>query len=147
MKEMLAARKAQLQQRGKKGFTLMELLIVIAIIAILVAIAIPLFLAQLDNAKAASDEANARSIYALAMADYMDNQKYDNTGYGDLSGKGTITIKVGDQDNTFEFSDKTTSLTITGTDASNPSSPTVTLVTNGTTYEFPGNTGGTPSNS
>ena len=35
----------------KKGFTLMELLIVIAIIVVLVAIAIPVFTKQLEKAK------------------------------------------------------------------------------------------------
>ena len=36
---------------NKKGFTLMEMLIVVAIIVILVAVSIPTFTAQLDNAK------------------------------------------------------------------------------------------------
>ena len=49
---------------NKKGFTLAELLIVIAIIAILIAIAIPVFAGQLDNAKLQTDHANIRSCYA-----------------------------------------------------------------------------------
>ena len=39
--------------KNKKAFTLAELLIVIAIIAVLVAIAIPVFNAQLDKAEKA----------------------------------------------------------------------------------------------
>lgn len=52
---------------NKKGFTLMEMLIVVAIIAILVAIAIPTFTAALGRAKAATDLANIRSGYANAQ--------------------------------------------------------------------------------
>lgn len=49
---------------NKKGFTLAELLIVVAIIAVLVAIAIPIFTSQLEKAKEATDAANIRAAYA-----------------------------------------------------------------------------------
>ena len=49
---------------SKKGFTLAELLIVVAIIAVLAAIAIPVFSSQLNKAKLAADHANIRSAYA-----------------------------------------------------------------------------------
>lgn len=52
----------------KKGFTLMELLIVIAIIVVLVAIAIPVFSKQLEKAKEATDAANIRAAYAEAAS-------------------------------------------------------------------------------
>lgn len=60
-------------KRKTKGFTLAELLIVVAIIAVLVAVAIPVFTAQLNKAKYATLEANARSMYAVLVADYMSN--------------------------------------------------------------------------
>jgi len=56
---------ALVKARDKKGFTLMEMLIVVAIIAILIAIAIPTFTSQLNKAKAATDQANVRSAYAV----------------------------------------------------------------------------------
>lgn len=53
---------------NKKGFTLAELLIVVAIIAVLVAIAIPVFSSQLEKAREATDAANIRSAYAEVVA-------------------------------------------------------------------------------
>lgn len=50
---------------GKKGFTLAELLIVVAIVAILVAIAIPTFTASLNKARNAVDIANMRAAKAV----------------------------------------------------------------------------------
>lgn len=56
-----------MKKLNKKGFTLAELLIVIAIIAILIAIAIPAFGTALDNARLQTDHANMRSAYAIAQ--------------------------------------------------------------------------------
>ena len=60
-----------LKKMNKKGFTLAELLIVVAIIAVLVAISIPIFSAQLEKAKEATDMANIRSAYAEVVANYL----------------------------------------------------------------------------
>ena len=57
-----------MKKMNNKGFTLMEMLIVVAIIAVLVAIAIPVFTNQLEKAREATDEANIRSAYAEVMA-------------------------------------------------------------------------------
>ena len=51
--------------QSKKGFTLMEMLIVVAIIAVLVAIAIPVFNGALTKSKEAADVANVRATYAV----------------------------------------------------------------------------------
>lgn len=48
----------------KKGFTLIEMLVVIAIIAVLVAIVIPVIGNSTAKAKAATDAANLRAVYA-----------------------------------------------------------------------------------
>lgn len=60
-------------KNNRKGFTLAELLIVVAIIAVLVAIAIPVFTGQLEKAREATDAANIRSAYATLVADYLEN--------------------------------------------------------------------------
>ena len=58
-------------KKNNKGFTLAELLIVVAIIAVLVAVAIPVFSAQLEKSREATDLANARSAYAELLAAAM----------------------------------------------------------------------------
>lgn len=55
-------------KQNKKGFTLAELLIVVAIIGVLVAISIPIFSKQLEKSREATDLANVRSAYAQVMA-------------------------------------------------------------------------------
>ena len=52
-----------MNKTNKKGFTLAELLIVVAIIAVLVAIAIPVFTSQLEKAREATDAANIRPVF------------------------------------------------------------------------------------
>ena len=61
----------KMRENGKKGFTLAELLIVVAIIAVLVAISIPIFSAQLEKSREATDAANIRSAYAEVSADLL----------------------------------------------------------------------------
>jgi len=72
------------RSKDKKGFTLAELLIVVAIIAVLVAIAVPIFSGQVEKAKEAADAANLRAAYAIAAvqaigADGADAVKGDTT--------------------------------------------------------------------
>lgn len=73
-------------KKNKKGFTLMEMLIVVAIIAVLVAIAIPVLSNNLHKARVAADWANVRAFYASLQANYLTTgekiKEYDDTlGY------------------------------------------------------------------
>ena len=61
------------RSKDKKGFTLAELLIVVAIIAVLVAIAIPVFTGQLEKAREAADLANIRAAYAEASLNALES--------------------------------------------------------------------------
>ena len=54
---------------SRKGFTLAELLIVVAIIAVLVAVAIPIFGSQLEKSREAADLANVRAAYAEVLTE------------------------------------------------------------------------------
>lgn len=89
---------------NKKGFTLAELLVVVAIIGVLVAISIPIFSAQLEKSREAVDLANLRAAYAegsveaLTQADAAtgwtkvyttDGKLSDATGATGVTGKAT----------------------------------------------------------
>ncbi len=85
MKEMIKK-----VREDKEGFTLAELLVVVAIIAVLVAIAIPVFSASLSKSQAATDEANIRSGYAVVQVKALDGSAAtDTTWY--LNTDGTVT--------------------------------------------------------
>ena len=130
--------------KNEKGFTLAELLIVVAIIGVLVAISIPIFTSQLEKAREATDEANIRSLYAecstavltgasdntaikitedasgdvsKAEATYTMTQKTDGLANGDASITiGGVTIKSA------QFTTGTATITVNATGA-----PTITI--------------------
>ncbi|MEG2785480.1 MAG: prepilin-type N-terminal cleavage/methylation domain-containing protein, partial [Anaerovoracaceae bacterium] len=58
---MLQLRTILYTKVNKKGFTLAELLVVVAIIAILVAVSIPIFSGKLEEARKNTDLANVRA--------------------------------------------------------------------------------------
>ncbi|MEA4814470.1 MAG: prepilin-type N-terminal cleavage/methylation domain-containing protein [Oscillospiraceae bacterium] len=99
MTNTLSAINALKAKKNKKGFTLMEMLIVVAIIAILVAIAIPVFNAQLTKAKEQVDAANLRSATSMAVVDYLSKSSTGSVVYTADKGTGTgadstMTIRV-----------------------------------------------------
>ena len=81
-----------MKRLNKKGFTMAELLIVVAIIAVLVAIAIPIFTAQLEKSREATDLANLRAAYAECSTAVI-NEASD-TATGVTYSSGTATKKV-----------------------------------------------------
>lgn len=63
-----------MKKTNKKGFTLAELLVVVAIIAVLVAIAIPIFTSQLEKSREAVDAANIRAAYAEVLSNKVSGE-------------------------------------------------------------------------
>lgn len=74
-------------RRNKKGFTLVEVIVVLVILAILIAIAVPSVMKYIDDANEAKYLAEARAIYVAAEAevtkDYADDRKLNNSIYND----------------------------------------------------------------
>jgi len=130
---------------NKKGFTLAELLIVVAIIGVLVAISIPIFTNQLEKAKEGVDESNIRSAYAQVSAAALTQDINKPSGMKNISftfpstaskaqassaeWKATITATQAKQ-STWQTGSK---VNIAGKDVTAGSSWTVTVKADGTT--------------
>lgn len=68
-----------MKKNNNRGFTLAELLIVVAIIAVLTAIAIPVFTAQLEKSREATDASNIRAAYAECTASVLSGVATDTS--------------------------------------------------------------------
>lgn len=100
--------------KNRKGFTLMEMLIVVAIIAILVIIAIPTFNSALAKARAATDVANIRSGYAAALVEAMTNGVNDTGDTYYLQKDGSVSNTTASDYKTQGESSKATADTTIG---------------------------------
>ena len=102
--------------KKNKGFTLMEMLIVVAIMVVLVAVAVPVFTQQTDNARIATDDANLRAGKALASALFMLNdEEFAEKKYFDFENECYVSEKPEPYGKTAEHSSMTISAIINET--------------------------------
>lgn len=67
------------QRNGKKGFTLIELMIVISIMAILIAIALPIFLRVKNLVQKNATKGELRSLQSALELYYTDKEEYPDS--------------------------------------------------------------------
>src|SRR5438270_12196331 len=85
----------------EQGFTLIELMVVVLIIAILIAIAIPTFLGARDRTQDRAAQSDLRNGLTAEKTVYTDNQAYDATTVtmkgveSSLDWGGKLTVAVG----------------------------------------------------
>lgn len=73
---MFEALKRFRAERDERGFTLIELMVVVLIIAILIAIAIPTFLGARTKAQDRAAQSDLRTALVTAQAHYTDTESY-----------------------------------------------------------------------
>jgi type IV pilus assembly protein PilA len=81
-----------MDERADEGFTLIELMVVVLIIAILLAVAIPTFLGAQQNARRRAAQSNVRNVFTVQMVHYSD--------YGQFTEDETL---LQEQDNVFTY--------------------------------------------
>ncbi|HTW83427.1 MAG TPA: prepilin-type N-terminal cleavage/methylation domain-containing protein [Candidatus Sulfotelmatobacter sp.] len=116
---------------GERGFTLIELMVVVAIIAILAGILIPNFVNARAQAQTAACESNLRSIATSLELYYTDNQVYPTASAASvqpslLTANGVPYLDNTPKDPAAQTATATYSLTTTQASGGSPAGYTIT---------------------
>ncbi len=121
---------------NKKGFTLAELLVVVAIIAVLIAIAIPVFNASTKKAEEAVEVANARACYAQGMVNVVSGEYTSGTAMEGITyGNKTYTFKYTDPSGSETEGTWEVTVAMVSGETGTPYNEKFTNATSGTTFE------------
>lgn len=84
-------------KKKNDGFTLAELLVVVAIIGVLVAISVPIFSQQLHKARVATDWANVRNYYSQLQYDFMETETVKDEYMNEIGSPGLTSFQLAGQ--------------------------------------------------
>ena len=124
----MIARMRKATEEKDQGFTLVELLVVIIIIGILAAIAVPMFLSQRDKAQDAATKADVSTLGKEYATWFIDNTTCPTFAQGadKYSLSGTDVSNVSDNVNVTVACTSATDWTITGTNSFSSNTKTFT---------------------
>lgn len=80
------------RMKNKKGFTLVELIVVIVIILVLAAVMVPSLMKYVEKANQANCKADAATVLAQVQADYAASLANDQTGIAPPTTVNNVTI-------------------------------------------------------
>lgn len=104
-------------KKDNKGFTLVELIVVLVILAILAAILVPSLLGYIDRARSQQIVLNAKSVYTAAQAE-MSSLYGENKPASDITSRATTVLETAGVGTDINASDVTSVIVYTNAAAS-----------------------------